>query len=69
MIEMKDFNTPPPIVSIILPVYNAGKYLKECVISILEQTFDSYEFLILDDGSTDGCTDFSLCGDKRTKKC
>ena len=55
---MKDFNTPPPIVSIILPVYNAGKYLKECVISILEQTFDSYELLILDDGSTDGCTDF-----------
>ena len=58
MIEMKDFNTPPPIVSIILPVYNAGKYLKECVISILEQTFDSYELLILDDGSTDGCTVF-----------
>lgn len=47
-----------PVVSILLPVYNAGKYLQESVESILTQTYTSFELLILDDGSTDGCTDF-----------
>ena len=47
-----------PVVSILLPVYNAGKYLQESVESILIQTYTSFELLILDDGSTDGCIDF-----------
>ena len=47
-----------PIVSVLLPVYNAEKYLQESVESILKQTYTSFELLILDDGSTDGCTDF-----------
>ena len=47
-----------PVVSVLLPVYNAGTYLQESVTSILNQTFTSFELLILDDGSTDGCTDF-----------
>lgn len=47
-----------PMVSVLLPVYNAGTYLQESVKSILNQTFTSFELLILDDGSTDGCTDF-----------
>lgn len=47
-----------PTVSVLLPVYNAGRYLQESVESILCQTYASYELLILDDGSTDGCTDF-----------
>ena len=50
--------TQPPVVSIVLPVYNVGLYLQESVNSILDQTFTSFELLILDDGSTDGCTDF-----------
>ncbi|MEG1729900.1 MAG: glycosyltransferase family 2 protein [Bacteroidaceae bacterium] len=46
------------IVSVLLPVYNAGGYLKDSVMSILQQTYKSFELLILDDGSTDGCTAF-----------
>jgi GT2 family glycosyltransferase len=41
-------------VSVIMPVYNAVPFLKEAVESILRQTFSNFEFLIFDDGSTDG---------------
>ena len=51
-------NDMAPMVTVLLPVYNAGKYLHEYVVSILSQTYTSFELLILDDGSTDGCTDF-----------
>lgn len=47
-----------PIVSVLLPVYNAGKYLQESVERILRQTYTVFELLVLDDGSTDGCIDF-----------
>lgn len=40
--------------SIIVPVYNVKEYLRECVESILSQTFSDYELLLIDDGSTDG---------------
>lgn len=42
-----------PKVSVLMPVYNGGKYLRSAVISILAQSFDDFEFLIVDDGSTD----------------
>lgn len=41
-------------VSIVLPVYNVADYLKECIQSILNQTFKEYELILVDDGSTDG---------------
>lgn len=41
-----------PLVSIILPIYNAKMYLNECINSILGQTFCNFELLVLDDGST-----------------
>ncbi|NJO03533.1 MAG: glycosyltransferase, partial [Bacteroidia bacterium] len=44
---------PPPQVSVIMPVYNARKYLKESIESILNQTFIDFEFIIIEDGSTD----------------
>lgn len=43
-----------PTVSVLMPVYNAGRYVAEAVESILGQTFADFEFLIVDDGSTDG---------------
>src|ERR1700710_708832 len=43
-----------PKVSVLVPVYNAEKYLAECLDSILTQDFTDYELLISDDCSTDG---------------
>lgn len=40
-------------ISIIIPVYNVEDYLSECVDSILNQTYENYEVLLIDDGSTD----------------
>ena len=42
-----------PKVSVILPVYNAEKYLQQAVDSVLSQTFKDFEFIIVNDGSTD----------------
>ncbi len=42
-----------PKVSIILPVYNVEKYIDKCVGSLLNQSFDDFEVLIINDGSTD----------------
>lgn len=42
-----------PLVSVIFSVYNGAPYLKEAVASVLNQTFDNFEFIIVDDGSTD----------------
>ena len=42
-----------PIVSIIMPAYNAEKFIREAIDSILNQTFRDFELLVLNDGSTD----------------
>lgn len=47
--------------SYIIPVYNVEKYLKECIDSILAQTFDDYEIILVDDESPDGCPE--ICDD------
>lgn len=42
-----------PRISVIMPAYNSEKYISEAIRSILEQTYTDFEFIILNDGSTD----------------
>ena len=53
-------------ISIIMPFYNAEAYLTECVESILNQTFQDFELLAIDDGSTDSSASIvkSFCDER-----
>ena len=42
-----------PFISVIVPVYNVEKYITRCVESLTGQSFQDYEILLIDDGSTD----------------
>ena len=44
-----------PKISVIVPVYKVEQFLHRCVDSILAQTFEDYELILVDDGSPDGC--------------
>ena len=47
--------TTTPKISVIVPIYNVGPYLRQCVDSILAQTYDNLEVILVNDGSTDDC--------------
>jgi glycosyltransferase involved in cell wall biosynthesis len=49
--------TDTPLISVCMPVYNGERFLPEAIESILGQTLGDFEFLIIDDGSTDGSTE------------
>ena len=48
-----------PVVSVIVPVFNVENFLRECLDSLIVQSLDDIEIILVDDGSTDGCP--SVC--------
>lgn len=58
-----------PFFSIITPVYNCRKYIRKCIESVIEQTYTSWELILVDDGSTDSSGEICdiFCSDPRIK--
>lgn len=50
-----------PLVTVVVPVYNVEKYLDRCIESIVNQTYDNLEIILVDDGSPDKCP--QMCDD------
>ena len=48
-----------PLISVIVPVYKVEQYLGRCVESLLSQTYENTEIILVDDGSPDNCP--ALC--------
>lgn len=56
--EVQSQGDAPPLMTVAMPVYNAGKSLRMAVLSIVKQTFTDWELLIVDDGSTDNALQY-----------
>ena len=54
-----------PLISVIIPVYNTESFLKQCINSILGQTYQNWELLLINDGSTDGSP--QICNEYQKK--
>ena len=56
------------LISVVVPIYNAEKYIKRCVDSILSQTYANLQVILMDDGSTDGTPDILDSYSERDKR-
>lgn len=48
-----------PLVSIVTPFYNTHKYLRECMESVIHQTYNNWEYILIDNSSTDGSSEIA----------
>ena len=55
------------LISVIVPTYNSANYLSECIDSILGQSYDKLEIIVVDDGSTDNTKELKLYDNDRVK--
>ncbi len=51
---MREF-ADTPLISVVIPVYKVEEYLDQCVGSVLKQTYENIEVILVDDGSPDAC--------------
>lgn len=58
-------DTSTPLISIIVPIYKAEKFLCKCLDSILAQTYKNWEAILIDDGSPDNC--WAICDEYAAK--
>lgn len=60
--------TTNPLISVIVPVYNAERHLDTCIASVLSQTYNNFELILVNDGSSDRsgeiCDDYSIVESK-----
>ena len=59
--------TQNPLVSIVTPAYNAGRYIEETAASVLAQDYSNLEYVVVDDGSTDDTGERLRCLDRRIR--
>ena len=58
----------PGLISVIVPFYNSGEFIKRCVESILAQDYADFELLMIDDGSTDSTRVILCCNQLQIAK-
>lgn len=54
MMSSRNLSGMSPLVSIVVPIYNTAEYVEECIQSVLSQTYENKELILVNDGSTDG---------------
>ena len=57
-----------PVVSVIIPIYNAERFLSECISSVLKQSFTLFELLLVDDGSVDASPSICDASEKKDSR-
>lgn len=65
---LENINMPLPLVSVIIPCYNQGIYLSDALDSILKQSFENWECIIVDDGSVDNTKNIAIQYCKRDQR-
>ena len=70
--EEKGINTveteSQPLVSVVTPVYNMGPFLPECIESVLRQTYRNFEYIIVNNCSTDNTLEVALAYAKKDNR-